>query len=174
MLYMPSNDDLQLQKEEATNDRVSADVALSSDLSDEHKVGADGVTTYGRDTAPLSLDNRMPNEFTFFQKKKRADEALLVPSVADASSAKVTAFASRLHTAEAVNTKTQQHISELMILMSDVARTTTEDVSSSTRKRFCWSKWLFYGCLVGSSIGWFLLFPSGHDLMTQLAVFLLR
>ena len=85
----------------------------------------------------------MPLEFTFFQKKKREDQALFVPSVAHASSAQLTEFAARLDIAEATNTKTQRHIAELMILMSDVARTIAEDASSSTRKRFCWSKWLF-------------------------------
>ena len=112
-------------------------------------------------------------EFTFFQKKKRGDQALLVPSVAHASGAQLTAFAARLDIAESTNNKTQRHIAELMILMSDVARTIAEDVSSSTRKRFCWSKWLFYGCLVGSGVGWFSLSPSGHNLLTKLAVFLL-
>jgi len=98
----------------------------------------------------------------------------MVPSVSHASTAHVTAFVARLDVAVAANSKTQRHIAELMILMSDVARTMTEDLSSSTRKRFCWSKWLFYGCLVGSGVGWFLLFPTGHDLMTELAVFLLK
>ena len=120
----------------------------------------------------IFVDGPYPAD-TFFQKKKRGDQALFVPSVAHASDAQLTAFAARLHIAETTNTKTKRHIAELMILMSDVARTIAEDVSSSTRKRFCWSKWLFYGCLVGSGIGWFSLSPSGHDLLTQLAVFLL-
>ena len=116
----------------------------------------------------------MPLEFTFFQKKKREGQALSVPSVDHAGTAQVTAFAARLDIAVAANTKTQRHIAELMILISDVARTMTDGVSSSTRKRFCWSKWLFYGCLIGSGVGWFSLFPSGHELITQLAIFLLR
>ena len=173
MSLMPSNDDIKQQSEEVTSDRVSADAAVSSILPDEHTVAADDVSVYEGDIAPLSSDNCMPLEFTFFQKKKRGEQELFVPSVAHANGTQLTAFATRLDIAEATNTKTQRHIAELMILMSDVSRTITEDVSSSTRKRFCWSKWLFYGCLVGSGIGWFLLSPSGHDLLTQLAVFLL-
>ena len=170
---MPSNDDIQHQGEEATSDRVSADTAVSSILPDEHAVGSGEAPTLEKDTASLSSENDTPLEFTFFQKKKRGDQALFVPSFAHASGAQLKAFAARLDIAEATNTKTQRHIDELMILMSEVARTIAEDVSSSTRKRFCWSKWLFYGCLVGSGVGWFSLSPSGHDLLTQLAVFLL-
>ena len=174
MSLMPSNDDIKQPSEEVTSDRVSADAAVSPILPDEYAVGARDVSTYEEDVAPFSSDNCMPLEFTFFQKKKRGDQALFVPSVAHASGAQLTAFAARLDIAEATNTKTQRHIAELMILMSDVARTIAEDVSSSTRKRFCWSKWLFYGCLVGSGVGWFSLSPSGHDLLTQIALFLLR
>ena len=171
---MPSNDDTQHQSEEPTSDRVSTDVAMSSILPDEHGAGADKVGTDEGDTAHLSLNNCMPVEFTFFQKKKREGQALSAPSVDHAGTAQVTAFAARLDIAVAANTKTQRHIAELMILISDVARTMTDGVSSSTRKRFCWSKWLFYGCLIGSGVGWFSLFPSGHEIITQLAVFLLR
>ena len=168
---MPSNDDIKQQSEEVTSSRVSDDAAVSPILPDEYAVGADDVSTDEGDIVPLSSDNCMPLEFTFFQKKKRGDQALFVPSFAHDSGAQLTAFAARLDIAEATNTKTQRHIAELMILMSDVARTIAEDASSSTRKRFCWSKWLFYVCLVGSGVGWFSLSPSGHDLLTQLAVF---
>ena len=171
---MPSNDDIKQQSEEVTSNRVSDDSAVSTILPDEYAVGTDDVSTYEEDIAPLSSDNCMPLEFTFFQKKKRGAQALFVPSFAHAGGAQLKAFAARLDIAEATNTKTQRHIAELMILVSDVARTIAEDVSSSTRKRFCWSKWLFYGCLVGSGVGWFSLSPSGHDLLTQIAVFLLR
>jgi len=173
MSLMPSNDDIKQQSEELTSGSVSADAAVSPILPDQCAVDADDVNAYEGDIAPLLPDNCMPLEFTFFQKKKRGDQALFVPSDAHASGAQLTAFAARLDIAEATNTKTQRHIAELMILMSDVARTIAEDVSNSTRKRFCWSKWLFYGCLVGSGVGWFSLSPSGHDLLTQLAVFLL-
>ena len=174
MSLMPSNDDIKQQSEEVTSNRVSDDATVSPILPDEYAVGADDVSTDEGDIVPLSSDNCMPLEFTFFQKKKRGDQALFVPSFAHDSGAQLTAFAARLDIAEATNTKTQRHIAELMILMSDVVRTIAEDESSSTRKRFCWSKWLFYGCLVSCGVGWFLLFPTGHELLRQLAIFFLR
>ena len=174
MSLMPSNDDIKQQSEEVTSDRVSADAAVSPILPDEYPVGADDVSTDEGDIAPLSSDNCMPLEFTFFQKKKRGDQALFVPSVAHASGAQLTEFAARLDIAEATNTKTQRHIAELMILMSDVARTTKANISRPTRKRLRRSKWLFVGCLAICGVGWFLLFPSGHNLITQLATLLAR
>jgi len=194
MSQMPSNDDLKHQNEDGANGRASGDAPVSSVLPDDHVAGADETSANeasinktsanetssdetGADdtnTAPLSSDHGMPQEFTFFQKKKRADQAVLAPSLAYASAAQVTAFAARLDSAVAVNAKTQRHIAELMTLMSDVARTMTTDVSKPTRKRLRRSKWLFYGCLVGFSVGWFLLFPSGHSLITQLAAFLAK
>ena len=125
-------------------------------------------------TALLSSDHSMPHEFTFFQKKKRADQADMASFVAYASTSQVTAFAARFDSAVAVNAKTQRHIAELMTLMSDVARTTTADASKPTCKRLRRSKWLFYGCLVGFGVGWFFLFPSGHNFITQLVIFWVR
>jgi hypothetical protein len=194
MSQMPSNDDLKHQSEDAANGHASGDAPVAYVLPDDHVAGADETSANeasvneasinetssdetGADetnTAPLSSDHGMPQEFTFFQKKKRADQMILAPSVAYASTAQVTAFAARLDTAVAVNAKTQRHIAELMTLMSDVARTMTTDVSKPTRKRLRRSKWLFYGCLVGFGVGWFLLFPSGHKLITQLAAFLAK
>jgi len=199
MSQMPSNDDLKHQNEDAANGRASGDASVASVLPDDHVAGADetianeasinktsanetsaneaGADETGADetnTAPLSSDHGMPQEFTFFQKKKRAVQAVLAPSVAYASAVQVTAFAARLDSAVAVNAKTQRHTAELMTLMSDVARTMTTDVSKPTRKRLRRSKWLFYGCLVGFGVGWFLLFPSGHSLITQLAAFLAK
>jgi len=191
---MPSNDDLKHQSEDAANGRASGDAPVASVLPDDHVAGADetsaneasinetsanetGADETGANetnTAPLSADHGMPQEFTFFQKKKRAVQTILAPSVAYASAAQVTAFAARLDSAVAVNAKTQRHIAELMTLMSDVARTMTTDISKPTRKRLRRSKWLFYGCLVGFGVGWFLLFPSGHSLITQLAAFLAK
>ena len=191
MSQMPSNDDLKHQNEDGANGRASGDAPVSSVLPDDHVAGADETSANEAsineasineasinetsadetNTAPLSSDHGMPQEFTFFQKKKRAVQAVLAPSVAYASAAQVTAFAARLDSAVAVNAKTQRHIAELMTLMSDVARTMTTDVSKPTRKRLRRSKWLFYGCLVGFGVGWFLLFPSGHSLITQLAAF---
>lgn len=194
MSQMPSNDDLKHQSEDAANGHASGDAPVASVLPDDHVAGADETSADETsaneasineasihetsadetNTAPLSSDHGMPQEFTFFQKKKRAVQAVLAPSVAYASAAQVTAFAARLDSAVAVNAKTQRHIAELMTLMSDVARTMTTDVSKPTRKRLRRSKWLFYGCLVGFGVGWFLLFPSGHNLITQLAAFLAK
>ena len=176
---MPSNDDTKQQNEEVTQGHASGDEAIASVLPDDHVVGADETSTVylsadEASVAPLSSDLSMPQEFTFFQKKKRADQAVLAPSVAYASTEQVTAFASRLDSAIAVNAKTQHHIAELMKLMSDVARTMTADVLKPTRKRLSRSKWLFYVCLVGFGVGWFLLFPAGRSFMTQLVAFLAR
>ena len=123
---------------------------------------------------PFFFRSRHAARIHFFSKKKRADRAVLAPSLAYASTAQVTAFAARLDSAVAVNAKTQRHIAELMTLMSEVARTVTTDTSKPTRKRLRRSKWLFNVCLVGFGVGWFLLFPSGHSLITQLAAFLAK
>ena len=194
MSQMPSNDDLKHQSEDAANGHASGDAPAASVVPDDHVAGANEASADETsaneasineasihetsadetNTAPLSSDHGMPQEFTFFQKKKRADQTILAPSLAYASTAQVTAFAARLDSAVAVNAKTQRHIAELMTLMSDVARTMTTDISKPTRKRLRRSKWLFYGCLVGFGVGWFLLFPSGHNLITQLAAFLAK
>ena len=176
MSQMPSNDDMKQQNEETAKSPAYGDAAVKTVLPDDHAKGADQtsmneVTMSKVSTSPLSSDQNMPQEFTFFQKKKRADQVDLASLVAYASTSQVTAFAARFDRAVAANAKTQRHIAELMILMSDVARTTTADVSKPARKRLRRSKWLFFGCLVSCGVGWFLLFPSGHNLITQLAAF---
>ena len=110
----------------------------------------------------------MPQEFTFFQKKKRADQGVLTQGFAYASIEQITAFSAQLDSVSAANAKTKRHIAELMILMSDVARTVTVDGEKPGRRRLRLSKWLFYACLVGFGVGWFLLFPSGHNVIRQL------
>jgi len=176
---MPSNDDLKHQNEGEAKGRTSGDASVASVLPDVHTAGADETSANetSADEAsapPLSSDHGMPQEFTFFQKKKRSDQTSLVPSLAYASAAQVTAFTARLDSAVAVNAKTQRHIADLMTLMSEVARTVTTDTSKPSRKRLRRSKWLFHGCLVGFGVGWFLLFPSGHGMITQLVVFLAK
>ena len=176
---MPSKDDLKHQREEAANGCVSGYAPGVSVLPDEHAAGADETSANESNinetsAAPFRSNNSMSHEFTFFQKKKRAVQVVLAPSVAYASTAQVTAFVARLDSAMAVNAKTRRHIAELMILMSDVARTTTANVSEPTRKSLRRSKWLFFGCLVSCGVGWFLLFPSGHNLITQLVTLLAR
>ena len=179
MSHMPSNDDMKQQNEETANGLKYGDALVASVLPDDHAKGADHTSMNEASmnevsAAPLSSDQGMPQEFTFFQKKKRADQADLVSCVAYAGTSQVTAFAARFDSAIAVNAKTQRHIAELMILMSDVARTTTANVSEPTRKSLRRSKWLFFGCLVSCGVGWFLLFPSGNNLITQLVTLLAR
>ena len=174
MSQMPSNDDMKQQNEQKAKGRAYGNAAVASVSPDDHAKGADHTSMNEVSKAPLSSNHSMPQEFTFFQKKKRADQTDSASFVAYASTAQVTAFAARFDSAVAFNAKTQRHIAELMILMSDVARNTTADVSKPTRKRLRRSKWLFFGCLVSCGVGWFLLFPSGHNLITQLATLLAR
>ena len=166
---MPSNDDTKQLHNETTKGQVSGLVSDYSILNNDYVSGADvGIT------ASVSSNNSLPQEFIFFQKKKRADQIILAPSLAYASTAQVTAFAARLDSAVAVNAKTQRHIAELMTLMSDVACTTGVDASEPTRRKSRRSKWFFYGSLMGCGLGWFLLFPSGNRLVSELAAFLVR
>jgi hypothetical protein len=179
MPQMPSKDDIMHQSEEATKDHGSDNAPVASALpdnlvADANELSAVELSADEGGAAPISSDHNMPQEFTFFQKKKHSGKVGLAPSVAYASTAQVTAFAARLDSAVAVNAKTQRHIAELMTLMSDVARTMTADVTKPARQKLRRSKWLFYGCLVGFGVGWFLLFPSGHNLVSQLMAFLTR
>ena len=172
------------QSEEATKDHGSDNAPVASALPDNLAADANELSANALSAvelsadeggaAPISSDHNMPQEFTFFQKKKHSGKVGLAPSVAYAGTAQVTAFAARLDSAVAVNAKTQRHIAELMTLMSDVARTMTADVTKPARQKLRRSKWLFYGCLVGFGVGWFLLFPSGHNLVSQLMAFLTR
>ena len=171
---MPSNDDIENHIEGTTKDHATDDAAFEPVLSVDHSVDNDLTSANEASAVPLSSDDSMPQEFTFFQKKKSTDQAVLASSVAYASPEHVTAFSARLDSAAAVNVRTQRHIAELMTLMSDVARTVTVDLSKPTCKRLRWSKWLFYVCLAGFGVGWFLLFPSGHKVVSQLVTFLAR
>ena len=153
---MPSNDDIKPHNGDAVND----DVAVAMPVVHEASAASD------------MLDRGMPQEFTFFQKKKRTGDATRTPALSYASAAQMTAFITRLDSAVATNIKTQRHIADLKTLMADVARTMTPDAPKPARKTLRRSKWLFYGCLAVFGIGWFLLFPSGHNLLTQLAAFL--
>ena len=94
MSQMPSNDDLKHQNEGEAKGRTSSDSPVASVLPDVHRAGADETSA-----PPLSSDHGMPQEFTFFQKKKRADQTSLAPSLAYASAAQVTAFTARLDSA---------------------------------------------------------------------------
>ena len=153
---MPSNDEIKPHNGGAVNDDVAAAMPVGHEAS----------------ATPDMPDRGMPQEFTFFQKKKRTGDANLTPALSYASAAQMTAFITRLDSAVATNSKTQRHIADLKTLMADVAYTMTPDAPKPARKTLRRSKWLFYGCLAVFGIGWFLLFPSGQNLLTQLAAFL--
>ena len=155
---MPSNDEIKPHNGDAVNDDVAAAMPVVHEAS----------------AAPDMLDRGMPQEFTFFQKKKRTGYVNLTPVLSHASAAQVTAFITRLDSAVATNSKTQRHIADLQTLMADVARTMTPDAPKPARKTLRRSKWLFYVCLAVFGIGWFLLFPSGHNLLTQFEGLLAR
>ena len=155
---MPSNDEIKPQNGDAVND----DVALAM------------LVVHEASAAPDMLDRGMPQEFTFFQKKKRTGDATLTPAVSYASALQMTEFITRLDRAVATNSKTQRHIADLKTLMADVARTMTPHAPKPARKTLRRSKWLFYVCLAVFGIGWFLLFPSGHNLLTQFEGFFAR
>ena len=153
---MPSNDKIKPHNGDAVNDDVAPAMPVFHEAS----------------AAPDMRDRGMPQEFTFFQKKKRTGDATLTPVLSYASAEQLTAFITRLDSAVATNSKTQRHIADLETLMADVARTMTPEAPKPARKTLRRSKWLFYGCLAVFGIGWFLLFPSGHNLLTQSAAFL--
>ena len=153
---MPSNDEIKPQNGGAVNDDVAVAMPVVREVS----------------AAPDMPDLGMPQEFTFFHKKKRTGDATLTPALSYASAVQMTAFITRLDSAVASNSKTQRHIADLKTLMADVARTMSPDAPKPARKTLRRSKWLFYGCLAVFGISWFLLFPSGHNLLTQLAAFL--
>ena len=166
---MPSNDDTKQSSDDTIEGQESGGASDVSVLNNDYVSGADD-----RSAEPLSSNNSLPQEFTFFQKKKRTNPVLSAPSVAFSNPSQITAFAARLDSAIAVNTKTQRHIAELMTLMSDVACTMTGDASEPTRTKSRRSKWLFYGSLMGCAVGWFLLFPIGRKLISELVAFLAR
>ena len=173
---MPSNNDKKNQGDETTKGLAFDNAPVASNLLNDHaaahETNSDNLRTKKASSASVSLDHSISQEFTFFRKKKLADQPVLSSSVAYASNARVTAFAAQLESAVAANAKTQRHIAELKGLMSDVARTATANVSKPKRKRWRRSNWLFYGCLLGFGVGWFLLFPSGHNLIKQFVAFL--
>ena len=176
---MPPSDDIEHKSGEAVEGCASGAVNIASISQDDNATGDDKKSSNESHTDEtsvdaLSNDHIMPQEFTFFQKKKRAHQSNSASFVAYASTSQLTAFAARFDRAVAVNAKTQRHIAELMTLMSDVASTMTLDASEPTRIKSRRSKWFFYGSLMGCGVGWFLLFPSGHGLITQLAAFLAK
>ena len=171
---MPADDDMKHHSAEVKKGRSIGDTPVASVLLDEHTAGADEKSTDEASAAPHSLDHSMPQEFTFFQKKKRTDQTVLTRPVAHVTNAQLQAFAAKLDFAVAVNAKTHRHIAELMALMSEVALTVTANEPTPKHKRSRQSKYLFYACLVGFGVALLLFSPSGHNIITQLLVFLAR
>ena len=66
---MPSNDEIKPHNGDAVNDDVAAAMPVVHEAS----------------AAPDMLDRGMPQEFTFFQKKKRTGDATLTPALTYAS-----------------------------------------------------------------------------------------
>jgi hypothetical protein len=154
---MPSNDDLKRQLDAA----LKGDAANVADMpGDQADHGAAELTD--------DTDYAMPQGFTFFQKNKCAAAEVRVVEAAKASAQQVMAFVARLDHAMAGNARNQRHIAELMGLMSDIAETLTPVAETQRRKTLWRSKWLFYGCLAVVGLGWFFLFPLGHNILLQI------
>ena len=157
MSLMPSNDDLKRQLDAA----LKGDVASVADRpADQADHGAAELTD--------DTDLAMSQGFTFFQKNKCAAAEVQAAEIAQASTQQVMAFVTRLDHAMAGNARNQRHIAELMGLMSDIAATLTPVAETPRQQRFRRSKWLFYGCLAVVGLGWFFLFPLGHNILLQI------
>jgi hypothetical protein len=154
---MPSNDDLKRQLDAALRGGAVSVADMSGDQADH------SVAELTDDT-----DYAMPQGFTFFQKNKCAAAEVRVAEIAQARPQQVMAFVTRLDHAMAGNARNQRHIAELMGLMSDIAETLSP-VAETPRRQTLWrSKGLFYGCLAVIGLGWFFLFPLGHNVLLQI------
>ena len=157
MSLMPSNDDLKRQLDAALKGDAASVADMSGDRADY------SVAELTDDT-----DYAIPQGFTFFQKNKCAAAEMWVAEIAQASTQQVMAFVARLDHAMAGNARNQRHIAELMGLMSDIAETLSP-VAETPRRQTLWrSKWLFYGSLAVIGLGWFFLFPLGHNVLLQI------
>ena len=157
MSLMPSNDDLKRQLDAALKGDAASVTGISGDQADHSAAELTDDTDYA-----------MPQGFTFFQKNKCAAAEVRVAEVAQASTQQVMAFVTRLDHAMAVNARNQRHIAELMVLMSDIAATLTPVAETPRQQTFWRSKWLYYGCLAVVGLGWFFLFPLGHNILLQI------
>ena len=156
MSLMPSNDDLKRQLDAALKGDAASVADRPGDQADHSAAELTDDTDYA-----------MPQGFTFFQKNKCAAAEVQAAEIAQASTQHVMAFVTRLDHAMAGNARNQRHIAELMGLMSDIAATLTP-VAETPRRQTLWrSKWLFYGCLAVVGLGWFFLFPLGHNILLQ-------
>ena len=157
MSLMPSNDDLKRQLDAALKGDAASVADMSGDRADY------SVAELTDDT-----DYAIPQGFTFFQKNKCAAAEMWVAEIAQASTQQVMEFVARLDHAMAGNARNQRHIAELMGLMSDIAETLSP-VAETPRRQTLWrSKWLFYGSLAVIGLGWFFLFPLGHNVLLQI------
>jgi hypothetical protein len=157
MSLMPSNDDLKRQLDAALKEDAASVADMSGDEADHSAAELTDDTDYA-----------MPQGFTFFQKNKCAAAEVRVAEIAQASTQQVMALVTRLDHAMVGNARNQRHIAELMGLMSDIAETLSP-VAETPRRQTLWrSKWLFYGCLAVVGLGWFFLFPSGHNILLQI------
>ena len=157
MSLMPSNDDLKRQ----------LDVALRGNAASVSDMLGDQA---GHSAAELTddTDYAMHQKFIFFQKNKCTAAKMPVAQIAQANTQQVMAFVTRLDHAMAGNVRNQRHIAELMGLMSDIA-VTLSPVAETPKRQTLWrSKWLFYGCLAVIGLGWFFLFPLGHNVLLQI------
>ena len=157
MSLTPSNDDLKRQLDAALKGDAASVADMSGDQAD-----------YSAAELTDDTDYAMPRGFTFFQKNKCAAAEVWVAEIAQASTQQVMAFVARLDHAMAGNARNQRHIAELKGLMSDIAETLSP-VAETPRRQTLWrSKWLFYGCLAVVGLGWFFLFPLGHNVLLQI------
>ena len=154
---MPSNDDLKRQ----------LDAVLKGDAASVAERPGDQADHSAAELTD-DADYAMPQEFTFFQKNKCAPAEVPAAKVVQASTQQVMAFVTRLDYAMAGNARNQRHIAELMGLMSDIAATLKPVAETPRRQRLWHSKWLFHGCLAVVGLGWFFLFPLGHDVLLQI------
>ena len=69
MSQMPSNDDTENHIEGTTKDRATNDAAFEPVLSVDHSVDNDLTSANEASAVPLSSDDSMPQEFTFFKKR---------------------------------------------------------------------------------------------------------
>ncbi len=152
MSQTPSNDDLKRQIVAALEGNVNL------------KGNADTLVTIGTSEPPLT------ENFTFFHKEKSSQAVAPLDYV---GSLEVAALISRFKIVQDANAKTKQHIVELMELMAEIANGFVQSSSALQERSSKRLHWLFYGCIAVLCLGWFLLFPSGHVLVNQVAGFFL-
>ncbi len=116
---MPPSDDIEHKSGEAVEGCASGAVNIASISPDDNATGDDKKSSNESHTDEISVDalsndHIMPQEFTFFQKKKRADQGVLTQGFAYASIEQITAFSAQLDSVSAANARTKRHIAELM------------------------------------------------------------